>query len=208
MGWARMLMLLSCLAASTAPCRADASAALDRDLLERALDRAGNLPRLRALVIARDGAIVAERSFRGPGLDTPVNIKSVSKSVISALVGIAIGRGELQGASQPIAPFFARYLAKGDPRLRKITIGHLLSMQSGLTRTSGADYGRWTRSRNWVAFVLTQPLIADPGGPMIYSTGNTHLLSAILTRATGRDTYLRPRPARETTRRAATAMAP
>jgi CubicO group peptidase (beta-lactamase class C family) len=166
------------------PCKARAQAPL-----ERAFERATALPRLQALVIARDGRIVAERRLHGPGLDVPVNIKSVSKSVISALVGIAIDRGELQGTDQPIAPFFSRYVANADPRLRQITIGQLLSMQSGLTRTSGPSYGPWTASRNWVAYILTHPLLSDPGGPMIYSTGNTHLLSAILTQATRRSTF-------------------
>lgn len=162
---------------------------LDTQRVERAFARLQALPRLRAIVIAHEGTIVAERRFQGPGLDVPVNIKSVSKSVISALVGIAIARGDLRGTDQPIAPFFARHTAGGDARFGRITIGHLLSMQSGLVRTSGPAYGAWTRSRNWVGYVLSRPLSAEPGGPMIYSTGNTHLLSAILTRATRRNTF-------------------
>jgi CubicO group peptidase (beta-lactamase class C family) len=73
--------------------------------------------------------------------------------------------------------------------LRAITIGQLLSMQSGLVRTSGPAYAGWVGSRNWIDYILSAPLIAEPGGPMIYSTGNTHLLSAILTQATGQSTF-------------------
>ena len=134
--------------------------------------------------------IQAEKRFHGPSLDAPVNIKSISKSIVSALVGIAIARGMLDGVDQPIAPFFKRYIRPdSDPRLRAITIGQLLTMQSGLTRTSGPEYAGWVRSRNWIEHILTAPLLADPGGPMIYSTGNSHLLSAILTQATGRTTH-------------------
>jgi CubicO group peptidase (beta-lactamase class C family) len=164
--------------------------ALDARLLESAFQRAASLPKLQALVIARHGVIQAERRFRGPSLDAPVNVKSISKSIISALVGIAIDEGKLRGVDQPIGPFFAKYLKRqSDPRVSQITIGQLLSMQSGLVRTSGPAYGSWVASRNWIESILSVPLMSEPGGPMVYSTGNSHVLSAILTRATGRSTF-------------------
>jgi CubicO group peptidase (beta-lactamase class C family) len=58
-------------------------------------------------------------------------------------------------------------------------------MQSGLETTSNRNYGKWVLSDNWVAFALNQPLVAQPGTRMLYSTGSTHLLSAILTKASG-----------------------
>ncbi len=153
------------------------------------LDRAGELPALRTVVVARDGEVLAERGYRGHSPGAPTNIKSASKSVISALVGIAIDRGVLEGPDQKIAPLLKADLPRdGDPRLHDITIGHLLSMQSGLERMSGANYGRWVSSRNWVRTALAAPFVGEPGGGMLYSTGSTHLLSAILTRATGRST--------------------
>ena len=69
-----------------------------------AVERAAALPRLRTLLVARDGVPVVEEVFAGPGLARPVNVKSVAKSVISALVGAAIDRGVLEGVDQPIAP--------------------------------------------------------------------------------------------------------
>ncbi len=69
-----------------------------------------------------------------------------------------------------------------------MTVGNLLSMQAGLERTSGGNYGAWISSRNWVRDALRRPFVADPGGPMLYSTGSTHLLSAILTKASGQST--------------------
>jgi CubicO group peptidase (beta-lactamase class C family) len=163
---------------------------MDSARLGAALEQAATLPRLRTLVVARHGDLEAERHFRGPGLDQPANVKSVSKSVLSALVGIAIAEGHLPGVDQPIGPFFERYLAPSeDPRKREITVGHLLSMQSGLERTSGANYGRWVSSPNWVRFAITRPLVAEPGTERHYSTGNSHLLSALLTQATGQSTW-------------------
>ncbi|WP_439580211.1 serine hydrolase domain-containing protein [Elioraea sp.] len=162
---------------------------LDPALLERALETAASLDPLHSLVVARDREIIVERRFAGPPLDRPANIKSVSKAVVAALVGIAIARGVFTGPDQPIAPLLADHLPRQpDPRLHAITIDHLLSMRAGLERTSGANYGRWVTSGNWVRHVLARPFIADPGGPMLYSTGNSHLLSALLTRATGRST--------------------
>jgi CubicO group peptidase (beta-lactamase class C family) len=176
------------LALGSAP--AVATIGIDSLRLAYAMEQAAALPRLRSLLVARHGELEVERRFRGPGLDQPANVKSVSKSVLSALVGIAIAEQWLAGADQPIAPFFERHLAPDeDPRKRQITVGHLLSMQSGLERTSGANYGRWVSSPNWVRHVLTRPMVAEPGGSRMYSTGNSHLLSAVLTQATGRSTW-------------------
>ena len=147
------------------------------------------LERLNALIVARGGEVAVAEAFRGPGLDTPVNVKSVSKSVIAALVGIAIDRGVLEGPDQTVGDLLADRIPPGADRgVAEITVGNLLSLQSGLDRTSGRNYGRWVQSDDWVAHVLSRPFVDRPGGRMLYSTGNTHLLSAILTRASGRST--------------------
>lgn len=160
-----------------------------KTLIAPAMERAASLPRLRALIVSHHGTVIAEKAFRGPGLSVPVNVKSVSKSVISALIGVAVSRGIFTGTDQPIAGLLADRLPQNpDPRLRKITLDHLLSMRSGLDRTSGRNYGRWVQSRDWVRHVLSRGFTDEPGGRMLYSTGNTHVLSAILTHATGRTT--------------------
>jgi len=61
-------------------------------------------------------------------------------------------------------------------------------MQSGLETTSNRNYGKWVLSDNWIEFALNQPLVAAPGTRMLYSTGSTHLLSAIVTQASGMST--------------------
>jgi CubicO group peptidase (beta-lactamase class C family) len=133
--------------------------------------------------------VVAEHGYRGHKPSESTNIKSASKSIISALVGIAIGKGLLEGPDQKIAPILKADLpVRPDPRLNEITVGNLLSMQAGLDRLSGANYGRWVSSRNWVRFALAQPFTGQPGGEMLYSTASTHLLSAILTKVGGKST--------------------
>ena len=161
---------------------------LDSALVAEALAEAATLSRLHNLIIARGGEVVAERHFRGPGPGTPANVKSASKSFISALIGIAVDEGHL-GLDQPIAPFFTRYLGQEDELAKgTITLRHLLSMRSGLESTSSRNYGRWVTSSDWVRYAITRPLVSLPGRRMIYSTGNSHLLSAILTQATGTST--------------------
>lgn len=155
--------------------------------LQPALERAAELPRLHSLLISHQGNLVVERYYNGRGPDDIANIKSASKSIISALVGAAIERGHLQ-LDQSIAPFFPAHadLLEGDKA--RISIRDLLTMQSGLETTSNRNYGRWVLSDDWVRFALSQPLEDPPGTVMEYSTGDTHLLSAILNRATGEST--------------------
>ncbi len=144
---------------------------------------------LKAVLVARDGELIAEHGYRGHSTTESVNIKSASKSIISSLVGIAIGKGLLEGPDQKIAPILKADLPDNpDPRLGEITIGNLLSMQAGLGRLSGPDYGRFVSSRNWVRLALAQPFADKPGGQMLYSTASTHLLSAILTKVGGKST--------------------
>jgi CubicO group peptidase (beta-lactamase class C family) len=153
------------------------------------LDDAARLENLRAIAVWRGGQEIAARGYGGFTPDSPTNIKSASKSIISALAGIAIDRGDLEGPGQPIAPILQDQLPDDpDPRLATVTLGNLLSMQAGLERQSGANYGAWVSSRNWVRAALAAPFTQDPGGRMQYSTASTHLVSAILTRVTGRST--------------------
>ncbi len=157
---------------------------------DEAIQAAGKLPRIRSLLVSCRGELLLERYFHGARATTHANIKSAAKSVISALTGIAIARGLLPGVDAPIAPYFPELAGAGvDARKKKITIEDLLTMRSGLQSTSGRNYGAWVQSRNWVRYVLERPIVSSPGEQMEYSTGNTHLLSAILTKAAGKDTW-------------------
>jgi CubicO group peptidase (beta-lactamase class C family) len=157
--------------------------------LEQAGRLAADMPRLHSLLVSWRGSLLLERYYNGSGATRPANIKSASKSVVSALVGIAIERRLLSGVRQPIGPFFPELSAAADAAKRAITIEDLLTMRAGLEGTSNRNYGAWVQSRNWVRFALTRELIDPPGVRMEYSTGNTHLLSAILTKATGTNTW-------------------
>ena len=161
---------------------------LDALRLAQADQQAEALSQMRAMIVARDGQIGLERVYRGPALDSPVNIKSASKTVLAAVAGAAVARGVLH-LDQPIAPILGRRVPAGvDSRVRAITVEHLLSMSAGLEPTSGANYGRWVSSDDWVGYALSRPFVDAPGGRMLYSTGTSHILSAVLTAAAGRST--------------------
>jgi CubicO group peptidase (beta-lactamase class C family) len=156
---------------------------------EQTLAVAKDLPRLHSLIVSRRGEVVLERYFNGTRATRPANVKSVSKSVISALVGIAIQRKMIPGVDAPIATWFSELKTDREATKQAITIENLLTMQSGLESTSNRNYGAWVQSRNWVQYALRRPLLASPGTSMQYSTGNSHLLSAILTTATRSSTW-------------------
>ena len=158
-------------------------------LFAESLKAASQLPRLRSLLVSHGGTLVVERYFNGARADRPANVKSVSKSIISALVGIAIDRGMVRSPETPIATYFPEIGRDRDERKRSITVEDLLTMRSGLESTSNRNYGAWVRSQDWVRYALTRPLLWAPGTEMEYSTGNTHLLSAVITRATGQSTW-------------------
>ncbi|MDO5658441.1 MAG: serine hydrolase [Paracoccus sp. (in: a-proteobacteria)] len=144
--------------------------------------QAEGLAQLRALVIHRNGAQVFARAFRGPAPDRVANVKSVSKTLVALLTGIAIDRGVIEGTGQRVLPLLG-HRGFGDAR-DGLTIGHLLSMQTGLASTSGGNYGAWVSSPDWVASALARPE-GRPGGRFIYSTGGWHVLGAALSRASG-----------------------
>lgn len=188
----KLLLLLTAAMALRGAYAADeagADTAIQQAPFGSAVTSASKLPRIHGLLVAQQGNVIIEEVFAGPALDEPVNIKSISKTVISALVGVAIERGVIKGIDQPIVALLGEQVPRNaTPGVDDITVGNLLSLQAGLQRTSGPYYGVWVNSENWVAHVLTRPFVAKPGGDMLYSTGSTHLLSAALTEASGRST--------------------
>jgi CubicO group peptidase (beta-lactamase class C family) len=168
----------------------DAPAPTSTLTFDAAAKGAAALPRLHSLLVSWRGSLVLERYYNGARATRPANIKSASKTFLSAVIGVAIDRGLIQTVKQPIGAFFGDVLgAQQDAPKRQITIEDLLTMRAGLQSTSNRNYGQWVRSSNWVRFVLSRPLMTEPGTDMEYSTGNSHLLSAIITKVTRKSTW-------------------
>jgi len=148
--------------------------------------RYGNI---NGIVIVRKGYIVYERYFTGYGPADTHNVASVTKSFISALIGIALDKGYIKSVAQKALEFFPEYnAAPGDIKKRTVTIKHLLTMTAPIaSKTVGNKWeplDRLRRQRDWVKYILD---ILGQGEPGLfqYSTAGAHLLSAIITRATG-----------------------
>lgn len=149
-------------------------------------EQARALEQCHALVVHLRGTEVLAEAFRGPAIGRPVPIKSVSKSVVGALTGAALDRGEIASLQATLAEVAPRLIPRGaDPRVGALTIEQLVTMQTGLERTSGANYGSWVASADWVGNALSRPFVAEPGRRMLYSTGSFHILGAVLSEVSG-----------------------
>jgi CubicO group peptidase (beta-lactamase class C family) len=166
---------------------APALGAQDGAPLARAVARVGAMDGVRTVHVWRGEELLAARAFRGAGFG-PHDVKSVAKSVLSALVGIALDRGLLPGLDAPLVELLPEAAARlDDPRKLEIRLRHLLAMTPGLASTSGPAYGAWVRTRDWVRAALARPLAHPPGERFVYSTGSSHLVAAALARHCGCD---------------------
>lgn len=144
------------------------------------------LPQLHSLQIRRGNDIVFAEAPRGPGLDRFANIKSCSKSFVALLLGVALERGEVPAVTTTLGQIAPGILPRNATAgVADITMEDLVTLRAGLERTSGANYGGWISSGNWLADALTRPMVAAPGTRMLYSTGSSHILGAALAEATG-----------------------
>lgn len=140
---------------------------------------------INGLVIVRNGYIAYESYLNGHGPDEPHHVTSVTKSIISALVGIAIGRGAIENVDQKVMDFFPEYPA--DIQQRAITIRHLLTMTAPYAFEDWNEpFDKLCMQPDWVKYILG--LLGRGGeiGSFKYSSAGVHLLSAILTRSTGK----------------------
>lgn len=178
----RRATILGLSAVLAAPALARARAATPADVA----GAARGLSQLHAIAVQRgDDRILAEAP-RGRGLTAPANVKSVSKSLLGLLLGLAIARGAVSGPGARLDEVAPQLIPPGATEgVEALSLHDLITLRAGLEGTSGARYGAFVASRNWVAHVLTRPRVGPAGGRMIYSTGSSHVLGAALTVATG-----------------------
>jgi CubicO group peptidase (beta-lactamase class C family) len=150
---------------------------------------------VRSLLVVRHGYLVYEHYWQGFAASDGHDVRSVTKSVTAALVGIALGEGKLKGLDQTVGELLARHVPKdADPRLVRVTVEQLLTMTSGLAGDDpslGGDLSLMDslgRSRDWVRQILRRRLATPPGARFAYSNATSHLLSAIVADATGQST--------------------
>jgi len=138
------------------------------------------------VVVVRHGHIITEKYYPPYKQDTLHEMYSVTKSVVSALVGIAIQEGYIQSEEDSVLSYFPkRSFENSDPLKTAISIENLLTMSSGLSW----DYQAMISSRDWVQYTLDQPMVSEPGSEFSYNSGNSHVLSAIIQKTSGMTTY-------------------
>ena len=138
---------------------------------------------VRAVLVMVGDEVVLENYYES-GPEEPANIFSVTKSVISLLVGIALNEGHLESLDQPLPVLLPAHADTMAPEFRQVTLRHLLTMTSGLP---GDEHGWWfVESDDWVSAILSRAPQRPPGEAFAYASANSHLLSAILAEATGR----------------------
>src|SRR5690349_8442555 len=153
--------------------------------LLRATGDASGIPRFRSLLVARHGRLVAEYYFGGADSTSLFDVRSVTKSVVGALTGIALRDGLLPSTSASIAPFLASdTLDAGDSA---VTVRHLLTMTSGYSwdEINGPDYGLWIGADDHVQYLLDRAHAGAPGAAFTYNSAGAHTLGVVLQDAAG-----------------------
>lgn len=198
--WAAVLLVAACDIAGPEPPNIDlslpwttasvADVGGSARMVEEGLKRAGNNDRLLSLLVVKDGRLVVERYFGGAGRESLHDVRSVTKSVVSALAGIVIARGDIPRVEHAIGGYLDSLVSDLEPEKAAITIEQLLTMTGGFRwDESGGfgDYLEWIHSNDHLDYLLRRPLVAEPGTLFTYNSAAVHLLGVVLEQATGMD---------------------
>jgi len=161
---------------------------MDSASLDAAAASLKSEPCILSLLVIRHGHIVLEHYYHGSARNQSNNIHSASKSMLQALVNIAIDKGFIGSWDDSVRTYLPEYFVRASAAKKHMTIRDLMTMSSGLRWTEDTTEYALQSKPDWVRAVLARPLGHLPGTFFNYSTGNTHVVSAILQRATGMKT--------------------
>jgi CubicO group peptidase (beta-lactamase class C family) len=160
---------------------------LDQQKIDSAFIKAEELGFVDALLVIRNGKLVAENYYNGYNADKEHQIWSCTKSFMSAIVGIALDIGLIESIDKKIMDYFPEYAYPGmDTRFYDITINHLLTMSMGIDNEEN-NLIPVVQSNDWIYQTFRLPLLSDPGQKFRYNSLETHLLSAIITKVSGKN---------------------
>ena len=138
--------------------------------------------KMRALLVVKDGLLVLERYYHGGAVDQSTEVWSVTKSIVSALIGVMLQKKQIDDIDTRMSHFLSKY-----PEFGNITIRHVLNHTTGLSwAEEGPEFVGWIGSDDWVSNALSRPRLHPPGAAFLYSSGNSHFLSALVHAATGK----------------------
>jgi CubicO group peptidase (beta-lactamase class C family) len=167
---------------------------IDGEQLTVAFDEMKKVEGAISLIVCRKGTIVAEEYYyyNDYGPDSIKNIMSVTKTFTGVLVGLAIEKGFIQSVNDPISKYLTGIVTFPDDIKAGITIDQLLKMSFGHawngTSTSSLFEECFFDSKDNLQYIINLPLVNTPGAVFNYSDGASHLLSAIITEASGTNT--------------------
>ena len=165
---------------------------IDAVRLSQAYDAAQLNHGVKCLLVSRNGVLVGEEYFNNDGRDSLYHIRSVTKSVVSILFGIAVDRGLIRSLDLTVKDLLGEYVDSMSAATGSITIRNLLTMSGGFQweelRTT-YDFALWSNSNDKVAHVLKLPIANPPGTQFTYNTAACQLLSAIFKATTGMSLY-------------------
>jgi len=143
---------------------------------------------LYGVVVSQNDKIIYNQYFNGKSPTDLFNNQSLTKSIMSLLIGIAIDKGYITSVDQKIIKYFPELAKDTDKRKQGITIRQIMNQASGLWHEDLTRMDKYFALDNPYEYVLTQPLVSEPGKVFHYNNAATHLLSVILTKATGMNT--------------------
>ncbi len=144
------------------------------------------LPDVYSLLVVKNGYLVYEKYFYIGSVGRSAEIRSVTKSITSTLIGIALEKGYINSVEQKLIEFFPEYYTDGlDPKKKEISLENLLTMSAGFQWNERGPISReWAWSPDRMKFAIQLPLENRPGKVFEYNTSASHLLSGILTKTT------------------------
>lgn len=155
--------------------------------MQPAIELVNNHPASQCLIVVSRGELLLERYFHGAMPNHANNVHSVSKGMLGAAVGIAIERGILRGVDEPLGRLLPQY-DLGSGSKHKITLAQLLTMTAGFEWTEDQTESLIERQPDWVQAILDLDQQHAPGRSFTYSSGVSHLISAILAKQSGMST--------------------
>jgi len=169
------------------PTATPAEVGIDENRLSQAVAKAEKIPSFLSLLVVKDGSLALESYFHRNQAESLNDVRSVTKSIVSTLVGIALKEGFIGSLDETLGDHLELEVFELDSVQKSISIRHLLTMTSGFQwdEWESDSYSTWIQSIDHILHVLQQPIINTPGAQFTYNSGAVHLLGALLQEAVG-----------------------
>lgn len=173
----------------------ETSVFVNEQLLNDAFTNISSERGIKSIVVSKNDIIVKEQYFNSSGPNIAHDVRSVTKTVTALLIGIAIDKGYISSIEEEIGKYFTPIIGEISADKSQLKIKHLLTMSSGLEWYEWGNYGgynneykNWWRSSDQITYLLNRNVAYTPGSYFNYNSAGSHLLSIIVSQATGMST--------------------